>query len=216
MDCNESERTRIKGFVSEWPEVVSDNSVLVLGAKPDEDFYGRDFFANPSYYLLDERDARSDRFIKCELMSSTSPNLRLLSEAYCKTFDTVIFDLNVANFIREFGFQMKETFQYLLKTVKDGGVLITEGTPNIVPFLPGQSTSFIDLVKSLGYKTEQMKLGALMEKYPVAKEVYGKIPDLDRKTEDFIVITKTKLTGGRRKSRKIRKNKKRKSRKSVV
>lgn len=214
--CNEFDRAKEYGFKSDWPNpasISSDNAILVLGAKPDENFYKRDFFTDERYYLLDNRKIKDDyegdssKFILCNFMDITETDS--LSKVYCKKFNTIIFDFSVVKFISHYNFILKPIFNDLLKLLKNDGVLIIESTGTIESLnmshinksRNGRKDDFLLFIRSLGYPTEEVKLGELITRYPVANEVFSKTPIIEEKNiAPFFVVTKTrKSTGGKRK-----------------
>ena len=97
------QRLKEINVISEDFIAVQENSTLVVGASVGENTSGRDFYTDPTFYLLgldihpEVEDGR-DRFIAADLNNSN--NMTLLKLAFNQKFETVIIDVEVIKFIR--------------------------------------------------------------------------------------------------------------------
>jgi hypothetical protein len=128
---------------------ISDLS-LVIGAKPDEDFYSRQFFCEENVMVLDRLDTQfpphfsKDRYLQFDFTNINE--LKTLISQYKNQFQTICFDWSVWKFFIENQFTVEnciERLNCLYDLLKPAGVLIIPNAclipmfafpPDITPF----------------------------------------------------------------------------------
>lgn len=218
------QRLKEINVISEDFIAVKENSTLVVGASVGENTTGRDFYNDPTFYLLgldihpELKDGR-DRFIAADLNNSN--NMTLLKLAFNQKFETVIIDVEVIKYIRGL---FSKIIEVLCNMIVPGGKLI---------FLKGHEATqhFLTEHNTLEYTTEnkltKSEIYATIKVKPIADTI-AENPKVGRVYEVFqtdqykiikedaecVIIQIGDRSGGGKKRRSRKSRKSRKSRRS--
>lgn len=223
--CDEERRNKVKQLLTERtfpdPDTIVSPAYLVIGATPDEDRKGRDFYDNPAYYTLDNAPVSVDgpRHIIADF--NEVPLIMQLSFLYCEKFDGIIFDYSTYKFFRG------NNLEYLLKMVKPNGFFITElatlgvvdskretdglnsaGIAKVFKRLRKEKElSELEDIKKTGFSARLISFNTAMSENPLArsiyrpviKDIYGPCIILQKKPEKRSIFSMFGRSGGKRK-----------------
>ena len=160
---------------------IPENSTLVVGASVGDDTTDRDFYNDPTFYLLgldinpEVIDGRN-RFIATDL--NTYDYRTVLTIVFNQKFKTVIIDVEVIKWINK---QFSEIIEVLCNMIVPGGKLIfLKGHPDTPNFLTNHNTPDYTtenrLTKSEIHATIKVEsITTTMDENPAAKRVYSAI-----------------------------------------
>jgi len=201
---------------------ISDPAYLVLGSSPTEPNRGRDFYSNPSIYLLDEDDINNvdgnfPNYFKVDF--TDSKQLLVLSQSLPKKFDEICFDYSTVKFFKIPQETVVERILSLKTMLKDNGTLYFEGigSPPGGAHSVNRATGGVIHEDYTGMFIEQCQEAGLLTDLQNAedihsiliKEVFLKNTYEGIHTNPKILISKKILSGGRKvQRRKIHKTNK--------
>ena len=225
--CDEERRNKIKAlYPFPDPDEIPEVAYLVIGAKPNEDRKGRDFYDNPAYYTLDIEEVAGPRHISFDF-NGPSIQLTHLSLLYCGKFDGVIFDYSTYKFFNS------TNLNFLLEMVKPNGLFITElatlGINFDMGMLAGLNVNqakkllnkirtdteekIFENIKKTGFTARLLSFDSAIAENPLARTVYE--PVIEDRNGRCIILEKKKAkktlfssifgrSGGKRKTKRRR------------
>ena len=205
-------------------ESIPDKAYLVLGSSPIEPNRGRDYYTNPSIYLLDQMNVDENFPNYFRIDFTNSEQLLAFSSLVPKKFDEICFDYSTMKFFKLPQETVIERIVCLKTMLKDNGTIYFEsiGSPPGGAYGFNRATGkqiinddkgiFIEQCKQTGLSTDVEKGAEDIEDSVLITEVYSKsnIPGTKNPT---ILISKKIVSGGfqRRKRTKQTKTKTKKT-----
>ena len=184
------------------PDEIPEVAYLVIGAKPNEDRKGRDFYDDPAYYTLDIEEVAGPRHISLDFNISIV-QLTHLSFLYCRKFDVVIFDYSTYKLFHNGNLNL------FLDMVKPNGFFITELSTVPIIFDIGilvglnenaankvlnklradNEKKIFENIKKFGFTAKLLSFDSTIAENPIANSVYG--PVIEDGNGNCIILQKT-------------------------
>jgi len=202
--CDDVKRNKVKELYAGRfpdPDKIPEVAYLVIGAKPNEDRKGRDFYDNPAYYTLDREQVDEPRHISFDFNESFT-EFTHLSFLYCAKFDVVIFDHSTYKLFNS------ENLNLLVDMVKPDGYFITElatlGISFDIGMLAGLNQNatkkllkklrsdneekIFENIKKTGFTARSLSFDSIIAENPVARSVYR--PVIEDRSGTCIILQK--------------------------